>query len=175
MVDQVSTDIIMNLVLGSSAIEAESTAALSDSTLLQGFTAGRYFEIESIDFGIEKPADSKSGAATDLNKVTVKRRIDRASLAIMDCCFGAKSLASATVVKRRASGTDVAGEPYLKLLFTGVLITEVAWNDNDLINENFSFICRSMSFTYRAQNPDGSMLGDFNAEWKQVASGATKT
>jgi type VI protein secretion system component Hcp len=174
MVEQVSTDIIMNLVLGSTAIEAESTAALSNSTLLDGFTAGRYFEIESIDFGIEKPADSAKGAATDLNKITVKRRIDRASLAILDCCFGAKSLVSATVVKRRASGTDVAGEPYLKLKFTGVLITEVAWEDNELINENFSFICRAMSFTYRAQNPDGSMLGDFNAEWTQVTSGTAK-
>jgi type VI protein secretion system component Hcp len=175
MVDQVSTDIIMNLVLGSNAIEAESTAALSDSTLLDGFTAGRYFEIESIDLGIEKPAGSTKGAATDLTKITVRRRIDRASVAILDCCFGAKPLASATIVKRRASGTDVAGEPYLKIKFNGVLITEVAWDDEELINENFSFICRSMSFTYRAQNPDGSMLGDFNAEWKQVASGATKT
>jgi type VI protein secretion system component Hcp len=173
MVDQVSTDIIMNLVLGSNAIEAESTAALSKSTLLTDFTAGRYFEIESIDFGFEKPAGTAKGAATDLSKIIVKRRIDRASLAIMDCCFGAKSLASATIVKRRASGTDVAGEPYLKVKFTGVLITDVAWNDDELVNENFSFICRSMSFTYRAQNPDGSMLGDFNADWKQVASGAT--
>jgi type VI protein secretion system component Hcp len=174
MVDQVSTDIIMNLVLGSNAIEAESTAALSDSTLLDGFTAGRYFEIESLDFGIEKPAGSTKGAATDLTKITVRRRIDRASLAILDCCFGAKSLVSATVVKRRASGTDVAGEPYLKIKFNGVLITDVGWNDDELVNENFSFICRTMNFTYRAQNPDGSMLGDFNAEWKQVASGATK-
>ncbi len=174
MVDQVSTDIIMNLVLGSAAVEAESTAALSGSTLLNGFTAGRYFEIESIDFGIEKPAGSTKGAATDLSKITVKRRIDRASLAILDCCFGAKPVVSATIVKRRASGTEVAGEPYLRIQFNGVLITDIAWDDDELINENFSFICRSMSFTYRAQNPDGSMLGDFNAEWKQVASGATK-
>jgi len=174
MVEQVSTDILMNLVLGTTAIEAESTAELSSSTLLKGFVAGRYFEIESIDFGIQRPTGVAKGAATDLSKITVKRRIDRASLTLMDCCFGAKPIASATIVKRRASGTDLAGEPYLRIDFTGVLITSVSWADNELVNEDFSFICRAMTFTYRAQNPDGTMLGDFNADWKQVVSGATK-
>jgi type VI secretion system Hcp family effector len=175
-----SSDILMNMVLGTSAIQAECASSLSNSPLLQGFTPGRFFEVLSMSMGFSKPDTSSiagvtQGAASAPSPITITRKIDKASTTLMDCCFGGKSLASATIVKRRASGTQYAAEPYLKIACTGVLITEISWQDEHMVNETFSFICRKLEFIYHAQTAAGSHIGDFKAQWEYIGSGALKT
>jgi type VI protein secretion system component Hcp len=163
-------DILMKMVLGKAAIPAECTSTLSNSELLNGFSAGGYFEVLSMNMGFAQ-LDSSSvakvmqGAASAPSPISITRRIDKASTTLMDCCFGGKSLASATIVKRRASGTRYAGEPYLRIDCTGVLITDISWTDQKMVNETFSFICRQIEFIYSAQTAAGSHVGSFKAQW----------
>lgn len=177
MVDQVSTDIIMQILVGGKPIKGSSTLALSSNRMLDDFQPGCFFEIESIDFGLTRPPSTpgagtaQQGAATDLGEIEITRRIDGSSLTLMQCCFCASPVTSATIVKRRASGTSFAGEPYLRVDFNGVLITRVSWSDSAIVNETYGFICRQMSFKYMAQDASGSLSGNYNAVWKQVLSG----
>jgi type VI protein secretion system component Hcp len=177
MVDQVSTDIIMQILLDGKPIAGSSTLALSRSRMLEDFKPGCFFEIEAIDFGLTRPASTPStggaqqGAATDLGEIQVTRRIDGSSLKLMECCFCSKPVTSATIVKRRSSGTNFAAEPYLRVDFNGVLITRVSWSDADIVNETYTFICREMSFKYMAQDASGNLSGNYNAVWRQVISG----
>ena len=181
MADDKTTDMIMKFVLGGSAIAAESTTTLNKDlfspdqfSMLFDFQEGYFFEIEDVNFGIKKPAAASTagapqqGAATDLGQIEITRRIDRASLKLLDCCFNAKTLASATVIKRRASGGGVSGEPYLRIDFDGVLITDIAWDDSEVVKEKCTFICRSMKFKYRPQSASGDLGKVRYAEWKQT-------
>ena len=181
MADDKTTDMIMKFVVGGSAIAAESLTTLNKDlfspdqfSMLFDFQEGSFFEIDDINLGVKKPAATSTagapqqGAATDLGTIEVTRRIDKASLRLLDCCFNAKTLTSATVVKRRASGGAASGEPYLRIDFDGVLITEIGWDDSEVVKEKCSFICRSMKFKYRPQAASGELGKVRYAEWKQT-------
>ena len=181
MAEEKPTDMIMKFVLNGSALAAESSTTLNKDlfspdqfSMLFDFQEGSFFEIENIDLGITKSAaaatagTAQQGAATDLGQIGITRRIDRASLKLLDCCFNAKTLTSATVVKRRAAGSGVSGEPYLRIDFDGVLIVDVGWDDSEIVMEKCTFICRSMKFKYRPQAASGELGKVRYAEWKQT-------
>ncbi|MEJ0046400.1 MAG: type VI secretion system tube protein Hcp [Rhodospirillales bacterium] len=101
---------------------------------MRGFKPGHFFEVDSVDLGFSK-ADTKTqgGAdnkAIDGEPVRVSRQIDMASPLLMQYCFNANTLDSATIVKRRAAGGDASGLVYLRFDFTGVLITGISWSDS---------------------------------------------
>jgi type VI protein secretion system component Hcp len=114
----------------------------------------------------------RAGAArtylTDLRPVTFTRAIDSASARLMQNCIDGKSYSSASLVKRKAAGTKAAGEVYLRLDFVGVLMTEMSWTNDDEVEEQCEFICRSVTISYRPQLPDGTLGAIVPGFWSMV-------
>jgi len=89
--------------------------------------------------------------------ITFSRPIDRASNLLLQHCIACTSFESASLVKRKAAGTAAAGEGYLRMDFTGVLITEIEWSNDEPIKETCKFISRAITVRYRPQLPDGTL------------------
>jgi type VI protein secretion system component Hcp len=97
--------------------------------------------------------------------ITFSRAIDSASIQLLQYCINCTSFDSATLVKRKSTGTGVAGEPYLRMDFVGVLITDVSWSNDDPVKETCKFISRAITVQYRPQLPDGSLGAARHGFW----------
>lgn len=96
--------------------------------------------------------------ACDLEPIKITKALDQSSLTLFKCCVNSTIIDSATIIKRRGSGAaGGALSTYLRMDFTSLLITEFDWDEDDVIKETFSFICRDMKIQYRIENNDGSM------------------
>jgi type VI protein secretion system component Hcp len=93
----------------------------------------------------------------NVQPITFTRPIDRSSPVLLQHCIKCTSFDSATLVKRKSAGSAAAGEPYLRMDFVGVLITQVDWSNDDPVKETCTFISRSITVFYRPQLPDGSL------------------
>jgi type VI protein secretion system component Hcp len=93
----------------------------------------------------------------NVNPITFTRPIDRSSPVLLQHCIKCTSFDSASLVKRKSAGSAAAGEPYLRMDFVGVLITQVDWSNDDPVKETCTFISRSITVRYRPQLPDGSL------------------
>ncbi len=90
--------------------------------------------------------------------ITFTRAVDRTSTQLLHCCIKSDSFDSVTLVKRKAAGGGISGEPYLRLDFSGVLFTDIAWSNADpAVTETCKFISRAITVQYRPQLPDGSL------------------
>jgi type VI protein secretion system component Hcp len=170
-----NTDMLMMMVCSGVPMQAEgqseySQAELDADTLLSGFKLGQFFEVSDVDLGFStSDSTTKGGAANkaiDGDPVSVTRTIDAASPTIMQYCVDAVTLDSAAIVKRRAAGVGATGLGYLRLDFTGVLITRVAWSDSHVVKETITMIYREVKITYRQQESSGRLGAKHHAEWK---------
>ena len=89
--------------------------------------------------------------------ISFSRPIDRASSALLQNCIKCTTYDSATLVKRKPAGSQAAGEVYLRMDFTGVLITDIDWSNDDPVKETCKFISRAITVHYRPQLPDGTL------------------
>jgi type VI protein secretion system component Hcp len=99
----------------------------------------------------------RQGHPGELQPVTFTRDIDAASTRLIRDCINCNSYKRITVIKRKASGGACAGEVFLRLDFIGVLLTEVDWSNDDEVQENCTFICRSVCVSYKPQLPNGTL------------------
>jgi type VI protein secretion system component Hcp len=83
--------------------------------------------------------------------------MDRASPLLFQMCCDSKSFTSATLVKRKAAGSDLSGHGFLRFEFTDVLVIGVDWDSGDVVKEKCKFICRGMTVKYRPQTLNGSL------------------
>jgi type VI protein secretion system component Hcp len=104
----------------------------------------------------------------DLQPVSFTRSIDSASLILLQNCIDCESYHSATLVKRRAVGSEAASEPFLRFDFVGVLVVSMDWSNDDEVEETCQFICRSVTISYRPQLPDGSLGAIVPGFWSMV-------
>jgi type VI protein secretion system component Hcp len=102
--------------------------------------------------------------------ISFTRSIDRASTELLHYCIKSISFDSASLVKRKAAGGGIAGEPYLRLDFTGVLITDVSWTNDDPVKETCKFISRAITVQYRPQLPDGTLGAVRHGFWSMNPS-----
>jgi type VI protein secretion system component Hcp len=169
-----NTDMLMMFVYLGDGVKAEgqsdtSQEDLDDDMLMDGFEVGKFFEVDSIDIGFSKTdSTTKTGAqnkAIDGEPVRVSRQIDAASPTLMQYCFNSITLDSAAIVKRRAGGGGVSGLAYLRLDFTGVLITGVSWSDSHVVKETITFIYRKLDISYRPQSASGSLGASVKRSW----------
>jgi type VI protein secretion system component Hcp len=169
-----NTDMLMMFVYQGDGVPAEGQSDttqedLDGDTLMDGFEVGKFFEVESVDLGFSKSDKTSRGGAPDKSvdggEVRVTRQIDAASPSLMKYCYNSSTLDSATIVKRRAGGGGVSGFGYLRLEFTGVLITGVSWSDSHVVKETISFIYRKVQIFYRPQSASGQLGVSINASW----------
>jgi type VI secretion system secreted protein Hcp len=173
-----NTDMMMMFVYQGDGVKAEgqSDATQEDfdgDTLMNGFEVGKFFEVDSVDLGFSKSDSTSQGGAQnkaiDGEPVRVSRQIDAASPTLMQYCIKSTTLDSAAIVKRRAGGGDASGFAYLRLDFTGVLITAVSWSDSHVVKENVTFIYRKLQISYRPQDSTGKLGAVVPASWALFA------
>ena len=171
-----STDLLMMFTSQDGPILTDcQTQLVPDNQLLRGFTSAQsggcanFFEIDDVDLGFDlKPTSVNSEPKSyglDLGDVSIDRVIDRASPMLLKAALAPMPLVSAAIVKRRASGSTQTGEAYMRMDFTGVLITKIAWSDGDVVKEKITFIYRKIEFQYRSQNPSGKLLNPVSGKW----------
>ncbi len=89
--------------------------------------------------------------------ITITRPIDKSSTELLKYCIATTSFESVSVVKRKAAGTPLAGQPYLRLDFVGVLIRDVSWSNDEPIKETTKLISRAITVRYKPQLLDGTL------------------
>jgi type VI protein secretion system component Hcp len=52
--------------------------------------------------------------------------------------------------------TGVGHIGFLRIDFTGVLITSIDWDAGEVVKEKVKMVCRTVQVKYRAQNNDGT-------------------
>lgn len=115
---------------------------------------------------LEKAAKQKTVEYVDMQPVEFTRILDTSSTLLFQALTGCDTLDSISVVKRKAAGTSNSGECYLRLDFTKVLITELAWKDSEhVIIETGTFIYREVRLRYRPQKEDGSLGTVIESKW----------
>jgi type VI secretion system secreted protein Hcp len=174
MPDDQSTDILMKLVVAGQPVAAEAQTNVQQSMregdmLMLGFKAGSFFEVEDVTLGFSATSTTTAAGAAnkaiDAKEVSITRQIDAASPMLMQYCFTSTTLDSASIVKRRASGTSTSGMGYLRIDFTGVLLTGIDWSDAHAVKETITLIYREVAITYRPQLASGKLGAKVNASW----------
>ena len=121
----------------------------------------------------EAPDDPNSNAThIDPGEVSFKRMIDKASALLMFHLLNRVPFDHATIIKRKSSGGHSSGEPFLRIDFTGVLLTKIDWSDDIKVKEGISFVYRSITLHYRPQLPNGTLGGIVPGFWSALASKA---
>ncbi len=120
-----------------------------------------------------RPADSvgeNDPGHVDPEPVSFDRSIDKASSILMDHLLNRKPFDHCTIIKRKAAGGPAAGEVYLRLDFTKVLIKHIGWSDDLEVKESIAFIYRTVTMHYRPQLPDGTLGGAVQGFWSCMGS-----
>jgi type VI protein secretion system component Hcp len=109
------------------------------------------------------------GYPLDIQPITFERSADMTSKDLIQSCMDCTSFDSATIIKRKPIGSEVAGEVYLRIDFSGVLITKVDWADEDeYVKEVVSFIARGITMSYRPQTSSGGLGPIVSGFWSLV-------
>ena len=113
----------------------------------------------------------KATYPADIQPVTFSRLMDKASTVLLQNTIDRVTYDSATLIKRKAAGSRSSGEVYLRFDFTGVLMINVSWNDELPVKEDYGFICRAVTVSYRPQLPDGTLGAVIPGFWTMPNSG----
>ena len=112
----------------------------------------------------------------EVQPIMFSRIMDRASTALLQNLCQSKSYESATIVRRMGVGGDGVPRAYLRLDFTPVLVIGIDWDDQDLVNEKYKFICQKLTVQYSPQQSSGQLSPVVQGEWpnKQTASASSR-
>ena len=100
--------------------------------------------------------------------VLISRAIDKSSPVLLQYCIDTTLFDRVSVVKRKAAGTLLAGQPYLRLDLVDVLIKDVSWTNDEPVKEETKLISRAITIRYKPQLPDGSLGAAKIAFWSMV-------
>ncbi len=199
MADSEGGDVLMYFVesAGTSPIPAEARSSLDGGyeKLMQGFQAGKYFEVENFSFSIEL-ADDEGAELDDPDKrsyarwrglktnqpkpnppfkaepqdVSITRLIDSSSPTLLVNCLNTKRFHRAVLVKRARLGSARRLSPIMRMEFENVWIKAIEWEDGDGVKETCKFKYSAVKITYVSRKPDGSVDTDWPCEWKGLSN-----
>jgi type VI protein secretion system component Hcp len=89
---------------------------------------------------------------SDLEPISITKRMDLSSPTLFDSMRNSFKFHAATIIRRKAIGGQML-RTYLRIDFGDVMITELNWDDDDVIKETFKFVCRSASVRYAIETP----------------------
>jgi type VI protein secretion system component Hcp len=104
---------------------------------------------------------------SDLDAVSITRRMDISSTTLFDCCKKSFKFKSATILKRKAIGGSVL-RGYLRIDFKDVMLTELNWDDDEVIKETFKFVCREATVQYAMETPPSGKFSQGMAIMKPI-------
>ena len=94
----------------------------------------------------------KKGYPSDLEPISITKRMDISSTTLFDCCKTSFKFNSASILKRKAIGaTGLFG--FMRVDLFDVMLIELNWDDDDVIKENFKFVCRKAVVQYSMETP----------------------
>jgi type VI protein secretion system component Hcp len=103
---------------------------------------------------------SRGGAlksySSNLENVVLTKSLDNASLSLFTACTACTLIDTVTLIKRRGGGGKKL-LTYLRVVFEKVLITDFNWDEDDVITEKISFVCRSAKIKYRVEQSSGKL------------------
>ena len=115
---------------------------------------------------LRQGARHQAGDFVDMQPVRFTRVMDCMSTRLFQALVDCETLETVSVVKRKATGSVNSGDCYLRLDFSKVLMTDLAWRDNEhVMIETGAFIYRKMAIRYRPQQPDGKLGAVVQSEW----------
>ena len=83
----------------------------------------------------------------DLDQISISKQMDQSSTTIFSLCRDSKTLYGASLLKRKAIGMESL-RGYLRIDFFDVLITDLNWDEDDVVKEKFKFVCRRAVVQY---------------------------
>jgi len=106
----------------------------------------------------------------EMEPFSFTRQVDLASPVLFYNCFQTKPFDSATLVRRKMTGTalgsnNITSLPFLRIEFSSVLLISVDWDGDEEVKEKCKFVCRSVKVQYRPQRPDGSPGDPIGGDW----------
>ncbi len=102
------------------------------------------------------PGGTLRAYPSSLEPVEITKQLDVTSLRLVDACTKSTTFDSAVLIKRRGGGSATLGT-YLRFDFTDLLITALHWEEDDVVTEKVTFVCRKVEVQYRVELPNGDM------------------
>jgi type VI protein secretion system component Hcp len=121
-----------------------------------------------VRFGNWLSGERTKAYPVDLEPFSFTRQMDRASPLLFEMCCNSQSFTSATLVKRKAAGSDASGHGFLRIDFKDVLLIGVDWDSGDVVKEKCKFICRGVKMQYKPQLPNGTLSGAVPGTWNRT-------
>ena len=112
---------------------------------------------------------------TKFNTGSFDRLIDAASPIFFQACCNKVRFDKAIIIKRASQDGDRQPFANVRIEMTNVLLTNIDWDDGDVVTEKCSFTCDSIIITYVPQNDDGTVdaSGSLSATWQNPTPGQT--
>ena len=92
---------------------------------------------------------------SDLEPVSVTKRMDISSTTLLDCCRQSFKFKSASILKRRAVGKELLNG-FLRIDFTDVMLISLDWDDDEVTKESFKFVSRKAEVFYSMETASTS-------------------
>ena len=154
---------------GKPEIKGETTDA-TIGTAMTGLNTP--FEIYSFSWGASNPVTIGSGTTgtgggkVSISSFNIMKKSDSASPVLFTACASGSHQAAASVVMRKAGGTQVA---FLRYDFTEVFVESIQWSGSsggdDTPTESVSFAFKSVTIHYFPQKVDGTQGTMIPASW----------
>jgi type VI secretion system secreted protein Hcp len=144
--------------------------------------AGHEGEIDvlSWSWGVTQSGTMHTGAGGGAGKANVQdlhitKHVDSASPNLLQWCCSGKQFEKATLICRKASGTDGEHVPYLTVEMEKLIITSVqsgGSDGQDMFSESLTLNFGQYKAKYTPQNDDGTAGSEIEAGWNIRANEA---
>ena len=150
---------------GSLSIVGETTDSV--------YKANKAYEIYSFSWGASNPVTIGSastgtgGGKVSISSFNIMKKSDNASPTLFSACAQGVHFPKATVVMRKAGGSQLV---YLTYNFTEVYVESIQWSGSsggdDTPTESVSFAFKSVTISYQPQDTTGAAVGSpSTASW----------
>ncbi len=198
MSEQASSEMLMYLKTSGQMLDAESTSTIDGKdALMQGFSAGKFFEVESFSFSMELDDDEGRVSDNDQSEkrsyarwrglgekttkptppfraepgdMSVSRRIDSSSPILLKHCLDASRFDEAVLVRRARDPVTGMLAGTMRMTFGKVWLKTIDWEDGDTVRETCKFRFSSVAIVYVRQKADGSPGPSANCKWTSVVA-----
>ena len=120
----------------------------------KAMAAGKTFEAKEGSYK-DFMKTGRGSYPADLQAVSITKSMDRSSTTLFEKVQDSFKFVSATILRRKAIGADTL-RGYLRIDFTDVMLTELNWEDDEVVKETFKFVCRGATIKYAMESGSAS-------------------
>ncbi len=114
-------------------------------------TSGNFSSFVSSNVG-----SAFSPFVSNFEKVDITKYFDISSITLFKHCTESTTIKTGSLIKRRGGGAQQLST-YLRIDFEDLLITNLDWDEDDVVNEKLSFICRKANVRYKIEQHSGKL------------------